>query len=121
MKLKHAFVCLVFLLSIGKVQAMENSVSKNNLFNKIALCESGNTEDAKNPKSSASGRFQFIKSTWEHYGRELWSEDYSKKNVFDYNDNSELAWYVFDKYGVGDWQESKSCWLSHYKMLSLSD
>lgn len=86
------------------------SVQKNNLFNKIALCESGNYELAKNPKSSASGRFQFIKSTWKHYGIELWGDTWIERDVFDYNDNSELAYYVFTKYGTGDWLESKYCW-----------
>lgn len=76
----------------------------------IALCESKNDPLAKNVTSSASGRFQFLKSTWKHYGQELWGDEWSIKNIFDYNDNTELAWYVYDTYGLKDWDSSKYCW-----------
>lgn len=107
MKLKHALVCFVFAV----VPIVSNaSVEENNLFNKIALCESGNTAHAKNPKSTASGRFQFIETTWKYYGIKLWGDEWIKRNVFDYNDNTDLAYFVFDKYGVKDWYASKWCW-----------
>lgn len=89
---------------------IQPDVQRNNLFNRIALCESGNNELAKNPDSSATGRFQFLKSTWKRYGEELWGKDYYEKNIEDYNDNTELAFYVFSTYGTKDWNASKTCW-----------
>lgn len=86
------------------------SVGDVNQFNKIAVCESQNSEMAKSLVSSASGRFQFIKSTWKQYGLELWGKELYTRNVFNYNDNTELAWYVYETYGTSDWSASQSCW-----------
>lgn len=92
---------------------------RNNLFNSIAMCESGGKLDAKNPSSSARGEFQWIKSSWEHYGLELWGDEFYSKNIMS-EDNRELAWYVFDKYGTGDWKASKGCWSGKMKQLAFS-
>lgn len=83
------------------------------LFEAIAECESGNNPKAKNPNSSASGRFQFIKKSWNYYGNELWGDDLVNKDVFDYEDNTELAWYVYKRNGTVDWEESRHCWGVH--------
>jgi len=85
-------------------------IKKDALFEKIAFCESRNNPRAKNPYSSASGRFQFIWGTWHHYGLELWGDSFYTKNIWDYVDNTELALYVYKKYGTKDWLASKSCW-----------
>lgn len=90
-------------------------VKRDILFERIALCESNNIATAKNKGSTASGRFQFIKSTWNHYGKELWGDKLAEKDVFDYEDNTELALYVYTKYGTNDWNESKPCWSSPKK------
>lgn len=79
-------------------------------FERIGRCESHNDPLAKNPYSSASGRFQFLWNTWHHYGLEFWGADFYNKNIWDYADNTELAWYVYQKYGSSDWLSSKSCW-----------
>lgn len=86
------------------------STTEDSLIAMIATCESRNDPKAKNPHSSASGRFQFIKGTWEHYGKEFWGDEWIDKDVFDYEDNTELATWVINKYGTNDWLESKSCW-----------
>lgn len=86
------------------------SIEKNNLFNRIAMCESGEIVTAKNPNSTAKGRFQFLDSSWKYYGKQLWGDEWINKNVFSYDDNTELAWYVFGKNGTADWLESKNCW-----------
>lgn len=64
---------------------------------------------AKNKYSSASGVFEFINSSWYQYGRQLWGQDFYEKNIWT-EDNVELAWYVYQKYGTKDWDSSKSCW-----------
>jgi hypothetical protein len=76
----------------------------------IGACESGNNPLAKNRYSSASGRFQFIKSSWEYYGKELWGADWVNHNIFSWNDNTELANFVYLRNGTSDWLESKPCW-----------
>jgi hypothetical protein len=126
MKLKILLLCLIILLlflSFSKkiagadvvpvvppIAPVVTQVKTSPLFERIALCESGNDAHAKNPHSSASGRFQFLFSTWYYYGREFWGEDFYQKNVFNYKDNTDLAWYVFSKHGTSDWNESKFCW-----------
>lgn len=84
-------------------------VKTSPLFEEIGRCESNHDLHAKNKYSSASGEFQFINSSWYHYGKELWGEDFYTKNIWT-TDNRELAWYVFSKYGTSDWNESKWCW-----------
>lgn len=75
----------------------------------IGQCESGHDLKAKNPNSSASGEYQWIKGSWKHYGKELWGDDWVKKDIFS-KDNEELAIYVYNKYGTSSWNESKDCW-----------
>lgn len=80
------------------------------VLEKIAVCESQNFPMAKNASSTASGRFQFIKSSWEYYGKKLWGDDWIKKDILDWDDNTELALYVYGKNGTKDWLASASCW-----------
>lgn len=82
----------------------------DHLFEKIAWCESKNDPKAKNAYSTASGRFQFLNSSWEYYGKQYWGDKFYQKNVFDYDDNTALAWYVYMKNGTSDWEESRPCW-----------
>ena len=79
------------------------------LFNRISKCESEGGLKQKNKKSTASGEFQFLWNTWYSYGKEYWGEDFYEKNIWT-QDNRELAWYVYKKYGTKDWDASKSCW-----------
>lgn len=122
MKYKIFLLCLLFiLLFLGFTKVLASGeiplespiivqVKTSPLFEKIALCESGNDPHQKNLHSSASGRFQFIFNTWYNYGLEFWGEAFYEKNVFNYQDNTDLAWYVFQKYGTRDWDASKHCW-----------
>lgn len=80
------------------------------LLERIAMCESNDNPLAKNPNSTASGRFQFLTSSWNHYGKELWGDELKNKDVFDYHENTELALYVFNKNGTRDWNASIDCW-----------
>ncbi len=79
------------------------------LFEEIGWCESRGKLDAKNPNSSASGEFQWTKSSWAYYGKQLLGNDFYSKDIFS-TDNRELAWYVYSKYGTKDWLASKACW-----------
>ncbi len=118
-------VIIILLLSLGKVLADVSSADRlqippqapvvrqdesSVIFNTIALCESGNNPHATNRYSSASGRFQFLWSTWKHYGLEYWGDGFYEKNIFNYEDNTQLAWYVFRTYGVSNWLASQACW-----------
>lgn len=40
----------------------------------------------------------------------LWGENWVNKNVFDWDDNTELAEFVFKLNGTRDWDASRSCW-----------
>jgi hypothetical protein len=110
-------VCLLFgvkrteadVLVLPPVQPSPPIVLPTVLAN-IAKCESQNKAWAKNASSTASGRFQFIKKSWNYYGYELWGSDLVNKNVFDFDDNTELALYVYKRNGTRDWLASKHCW-----------
>ncbi len=103
----------VFAPEVSAAQVVE--VKKDVLFEAIAHCESFDAElgkndlHAKNPKSSASGEFQFLAGSWYYYGKQLWGEDFYTKNIWT-TDNRELAEYVYKKNGTRDWEASKSCW-----------
>ncbi len=82
----------------------------SDILNRIAVCESNNETSATNPASTAKGRFQFLDSTWAHYGREYWGGELGSHDVFDYRDSTDLAFYVASRYGYGDWTASIDCW-----------
>lgn len=108
-------ICLLFIILYPVVSSadevyMPPESPKLSVIERIAICESGDNPHAKNPYSSASGRFQFLWSSWYRYGLELWGQSFYEKNIFSYQDNTELAEYVISKYGTGPWYSSKSCW-----------
>ena len=120
MKIFYILIGILLGLLIAPHQVMPKElpiapiiVSKPSLpliLEKIAVCESNNVAWAKNPYSTASGRFQFLRSSWNYYGNKLWGEELKNKNVFDYEDNTELALYVFKLNGTRDWNASYNCW-----------
>lgn len=79
----------------------------------IAKCENPELNPlAKNPNSSATGIFQFLKGTWEFYGKKHWGV-LSTRSVKDADDNIELAMWVMGNYGTADWEAdptSYACW-----------
>ena len=90
------------------VQKKASSLTET--MERIALCESRNDPLAKNPRSTASGRFQFLKGSWAYYGEQLWGDAWMEKDVFDYHDNTELAYYVAKTVGLSPWDASRYCW-----------
>lgn len=79
-------------------------------MDRIASCESGNIASAHNSTSTAKGRFQFLDGTWKTYAKAYWGSEWTEHSVFDYDDNTELAFWVARNYGFDDWSSSRSCW-----------
>lgn len=67
----------------------------------IAKCESGYNPLAKNSGSTASGVFQFIKSTWARN---------CEGNVFNAEDNIKCGVKLISEGGSGPWLASAKCW-----------
>ena len=89
-------------------------ISKSEEFNidpqillTLAKCESRFDPKAKNPKSTASGIFQFVKITWESTIKELGREDFE---VFNSVHNTHAAAYLYSKKGIKPWLASYECW-----------
>lgn len=72
---------------------------------RIANCESGYRWDAKNKTSTASGVFQYIRSTWANTpaGKQGIS-------VFDADANVHMAIAAIANGGIYHWNASKHCW-----------
>lgn len=79
------------------------------LAKSIAWCESQYNPYAQNPNSSATGLYQFLNGTWNHYALLHWGtlEGHSPT---DYGDNAELGVWVIANYGTSDWDASSACW-----------
>ena len=76
------------------------------LLVRISFCESGHDPKIKNQQgSSASGLFQITKATQIDAEKVL-----GKKDVFDAEDNIDMALYFLLKGQLGRWSESKHCW-----------
>ena len=67
----------------------------------IAYCESGFDETAKNSSSTASGVFQFIRTTWNNH---------CFGDVYNAQDNVECAVKQIALGNIGFWSESYDCW-----------
>jgi len=76
---------------------------------RIAICESQGNLHAKNPRSTATGKYQFLKGSWNYYGTKLWGS-VEGKDIFSEEDQDELAKYVVSINGYRDWNASKHCW-----------
>jgi hypothetical protein len=70
---------------------------------RIARAESGFDQYAKNPNSTAKGIFQFIDGTWR-------ANCLKDGNVYNFVDNINCAWKVYQKQGDRPWNASKSKW-----------
>ena len=69
---------------------------------RIGDCESHYRPTAKNPNSSASGVMQIISGTWYHYG--------CTGDKWDFKDNIDCGFKIYEKSGLSPWNASKHCW-----------
>src|SRR5690606_3074634 len=78
----------------------------------IIRCESGGNPRAQNPRSSASGLFQFIDSTWRRYGGLEFAPRAKDATV---EQQYTVAERAYRANGLRDWTASRSCWGSKIK------
>ena len=94
------------VIAIVRSKAIKYHIDQD-LFLRIAKCESGFKADAQNKTSTASGIFQFLTSTFtqqaEAHGL-LWTD----KN--DAETQAELAAHMIAEGGLRHWNESRACW-----------
>ena len=77
------------------------------LFIRIATCESGLKPTAKNLRSTASGLFQFLDSTFFSYAH---AYELHTENKNDPMTQIKLAAKMISDGGISHWNASKSCW-----------
>jgi LysM repeat protein len=70
----------------------------------IIACESGGNPRATNPRSTASGLFQFLDSTWRSQGGKGRAKDAPVSEQYARANN------LYNKVGLSPWNASKSCW-----------
>lgn len=80
----------------------------------IQKAESGGNPTAQNPTSTAGGLFQFIDSSWENYGKQLWGDEWVNKDKYNAIDNTELALYAYQKDGYYPWCMSMYSWTNDH-------
>lgn len=80
------------------------------LLKKIIKAESGNTNTAANPDSTARGCSQWIIGSWEYYGKKLWNDEFYSKNIYNPDHNVELMTWTISQYGTADWDASRQVW-----------
>ena len=83
------------------------------VMNRIAGCESGSGPNspgsytAQNPRSSASGRYQFLDSTWQGLDA---AEGYSRAVYAPPAVQDAAARELYSQAGTTPWNASRSCW-----------
>ncbi len=77
---------------------------KAGVLSAIRYCESHNNYLAQNRRSTASGAYQFLDSTWAHYGGYARAKD-APAEVQDQKANITLQLR-----GTAPWNASRSCW-----------
>jgi hypothetical protein len=71
---------------------------------RVAHCESRGRYDARNPRSSATGRYQAIRGTWGGYG------GYPEAAAAPPHVQERHAAELFTRAGLRPWRASRRCW-----------
>lgn len=87
-------------------KAITNNIDPELLL-RIAKCESGLKVDVQNTRSTASGIFQFINSTFTDYAQ---AYELATDNKNDPHVQAELAAKMIAAGGLSHWDASRSCW-----------
>lgn len=77
------------------------------VLDEIARCESGGSYTAQNPSSTASGKYQFINSTWMAYRG---SSTATRAKDASPAEQEAAARRLYAAEGTTPWNASKSCW-----------
>jgi len=97
--------------SDGVIRTIEFYAKEYNVDTELALriadAESSYNPNAKNPKSTASGLYQFIKSTWQSTLKRM---DREWVSPFDADTNIEAAIYLLAQGELHHWNASKNKW-----------
>lgn len=83
--------------------------ASGDVLERIAQCESGGDYTAENPRSSASGKYQFLASTWHDGG---YAERYGVAHASEATpeQQEEAARELYAASGTRPWNASKHCW-----------
>ena len=79
------------------------------VLHRIAECESGGDWTAENPRSTASGKWQFLDSTWRSQEA---SGDYRRAKHAPPHVQRAAAIELYQAAGTQPWNASKPCWRS---------
>lgn len=90
--------------SSGVAKKVGTKCSGGTLKDRIICCESGGDYTAQNPVSTASGRYQFLDTTWNNY------KGYSKARLAPPGVQDEYFNLHFEQNGSTPWLASKHCW-----------
>ena len=77
------------------------------VLHRIAECESGGDWTAENPRSTASGKWQFLDSTWRSQEA---SGDYRRAKHAPPHIQRAAAIELYEAAGTRPWNSSKGCW-----------
>jgi hypothetical protein len=84
------------------------------VLKRIRQCESRGDYQAQNPRSTASGAYQFIDSTWNNF------RGYPKARMAPDYIQDEYALLIYQRYGTRPWAASQHCWGSKTPQRSNS-
>lgn len=86
--------------------ASEPVRSNIGILERIAQCESGGSYTARNSESSASGKYQFLTSTWRSFGDPRWPTAADAPPEV----QEAAARRLYAALGTRPWNASKGCW-----------
>jgi len=79
------------------------------ILTEIRRCESRGDYTAQNASSSASGAYQFLRSSWAWYGHEARYGAYRASDALPWQQD-EAAVFTWQRDGTRPWNASATCW-----------